>query len=65
MKHPETHCDCGEMLNPLTLRWRCSVCGKSAIMRVSILAAVCDGESFRKGEPQGNATTREQAAGAS
>jgi hypothetical protein len=34
-------------------------------MRVSILAAVCDGESFRKGEPQGNATTREQAAGAS
>ena len=56
MKHPETHCDCGELASPLTLRWRCSVCGQSAIMHVSKLAAVCDGESFRKGEPRGNAT---------
>jgi hypothetical protein len=52
MKHPEAQCDCGEAATPLTIRWRCSVCGKSAMMRVSILAAVCDGESFRKGEPQ-------------
>ena len=63
MKHPETHCDGGEMVSPLTIRWRCSACGKSAIMHVSTLAAVCDGESFKKGGPQGNATTREQAAG--
>jgi hypothetical protein len=60
MKHPETHCDCAEAVHPLALRWRCSVCGASAIMRVSTLAAVCGGESIRNGEPQGNATNREQ-----
>jgi hypothetical protein len=32
-------------------------------MHVSTLAAVCDGERMRKGEPQGNATKSEQAAG--
>ena len=53
MKHRETHCDCGEMVSPLSNRWRCSVCGKSAIMHVAIFAAVCDGESFKKREPEG------------
>jgi hypothetical protein len=60
MKHPETRCDCAEAVNPLALRWRCPVCGESRTMRVSTLAAVCDSESIRKGEPQGNATKREQ-----
>jgi hypothetical protein len=52
-KHPETNCDCGaKAANPLALRWRCSVCGTSAIMKISTLDAVCDGERIRKAEPQ-------------
>jgi hypothetical protein len=47
MHHPEAHCDCAAAATPLALRWRCSVCGKSAIMKVSTLAAVCDGEIRR------------------
>ena len=50
MKHPETHCDCPSSATPLALRWRCPVCGKTAIMRT--LATVCDGETIRKVEPQ-------------
>ena len=54
-KHPETNCDCGaKAASPLALRWRCSVCGTSAIMKISTLAAVCDGERIRKAEPQGD-----------
>jgi hypothetical protein len=54
-KHPETNCDCGsKAASPLALRWRCSVCGTSAIMKISTLAAVCDGERIRKVEPQGD-----------
>jgi hypothetical protein len=52
MKHPETHCDCSSSAGPLALRWRCPFCGKSAVMRVTTLATVCDGESLRKAEPQ-------------
>jgi hypothetical protein len=52
MKHPESHCHCAELATPLTLRWRCSVCGKSAMMKVSTVATVCDGESVRIVEPQ-------------
>jgi integrase len=37
---------------PLALRWRCPVCGKTAIMRVTTLATVCDGETIKKVEPQ-------------
>jgi hypothetical protein len=37
---------------PLALRWRWPVCGKTAIMRVTTLATVCDGETVRKVEPQ-------------
>ena len=61
MKHPETHCLCAEAVNPLVLRWRCPDCDSSAIMHVSTLAVVCDGESIR--EPQGHATKREQPVG--
>jgi hypothetical protein len=38
----------------LALRWRCSVYGTSAIMKISTLAAVCDGERIRGAEPQGD-----------
>jgi hypothetical protein len=54
MKHPETHCYCPTAAGPLTLRWRCPDCGKGAIMKVSTLDTVCDGESLRKAEPQGD-----------
>jgi predicted RNA-binding Zn-ribbon protein involved in translation (DUF1610 family) len=53
MKHSETHCHCATAAGPLALRWRCPDCGKSAIMKVSTLATVCDGESLRKVEPEG------------
>ena len=52
MKHPDTSCNCAAAASPLALRWRCSVCGKTAIMKVSILAAVCDGGTIRKVEPE-------------
>ena len=53
MKHPDTNCDCDPAAaTPLSLRWRCPVCGKAAIMRVSTLAAICDGEAIRKVEPE-------------
>jgi predicted RNA-binding Zn-ribbon protein involved in translation (DUF1610 family) len=52
MKHPESHCSCPAAATPLALRWRCPDCGKTAIMRVSILAAACDGDTIRKAEPQ-------------
>jgi hypothetical protein len=37
MKHPDAHCDCAAAATALALRWRCSVCGKTAIMKVSFL----------------------------
>jgi hypothetical protein len=52
MKHPDTRCDCAAPASPLALRWRCPACGKTAIMRVSTLAAVCDGDTMRKVEPE-------------
>jgi hypothetical protein len=53
MKHPDAHCDCGPAAaSPLALRWRCPVCGKTAIMKVSTLAADCDGDAIRKVEPE-------------
>jgi hypothetical protein len=51
MKHPVAHCHCPTAAAPLALRWRCPDCGKSAVMKVSTLATVCDGESLRKMEP--------------
>jgi hypothetical protein len=51
MKHPDARCDCGSAAaSPLALRWRCPVCGKTAIMKVSTLAADCDGDTIRKVE---------------
>ena len=47
MKHPDTHCSCATAATPLALRWRCPFCGKSAIMKVSSVAAVCDGDTIR------------------
>jgi predicted RNA-binding Zn-ribbon protein involved in translation (DUF1610 family) len=52
MKHPETHCTCTLSAGPLALRWRCPTCGKSAIVKVAIIATVCDGENIRKVEAQ-------------
>ena len=50
MKHPDTRCECAAAASALALRWSCSVCGKTAIMKVSTLAAVCDGDTIRKVE---------------
>ena len=52
MKHPATSCNCVSAVNPLALRWRCSVCGKTEIMNISNVAAVCDGGAIRKVEPE-------------
>ena len=52
MKHTEAHCDCAVAVAPLALRWRCSSCGKTGIMKVSTLAAVCDGDTMRKVEAE-------------
>ena len=51
MKHPATSCNCVSAVNPLALRWRCSVCGKTEIMNISNVAANCDGE-IRGVEPE-------------
>ena len=50
MKHSDTSCDCAAMASPLAVRWRCSLCGKTAIMKVSTLAAVCNGDTIKKAE---------------
>ena len=51
MKHPAASCKCVLAVNPLALRWRCSVCGKTEIMNISNVAANCDGE-IRRVEPE-------------
>lgn len=50
MHHADTNCDCGAAVSALALRWRCAVCGKTAIMKVSTLAVVCDGDTMRNVE---------------
>jgi hypothetical protein len=52
MKHPDTSCNCVTAASPLALRWRCSICDKIAILKVSTLAAVCNGDTIRKVEPE-------------
>jgi len=52
MKHPEASCDCGQAATPLALRWRCTACGKTAIMKVSTHDAVCDGVTMRSVAPE-------------
>jgi hypothetical protein len=51
MKHLATSCNCVAAVNPLALRWSCSVCGKTEIINISIVAAVCDGE-IRRVKPE-------------
>jgi len=50
MDHTDTSCQCGAAVSPLALRWRCPVCGKTAIVKVSTVAAICDGDTIRKVE---------------
>ena len=57
MKHPDTSCDGTVAASPLAVRWRCPVDGKTAIMKVSILAAICDGDTIRGVEPEGRFTS--------
>jgi hypothetical protein len=53
MNHSDTGCNCDPAAaSPLALRWRCPVCDKTAIMKVSTLAAVCDGHTIRKVQPE-------------
>jgi hypothetical protein len=52
MKHPETHCDCIAPATPLALRWRCPDCGKSTILKLPIIDAICDGVSLKRVEAQ-------------
>jgi DNA-directed RNA polymerase subunit RPC12/RpoP len=59
MHHADANCDCGAAVSALALRWRCPECGKTAIMKVSTLAAVCDGDTMRKVEP--NAVSHQSA----
>jgi hypothetical protein len=61
MKHPDSNCDCTAAASPLALRWGCSVCGRTAIMKASILAAICDGDTIRRVEPA-DAAARPQTA---
>lgn len=52
MKHPDASCDCAGAASPLAVRWHCPVCGMPATMRISSLAAVCNGDTMRKVEPE-------------
>jgi len=52
MKHANSSCECTAAVSPLALRWGCSVCGKTAIIKVSILAAICDGDTIRGVKPE-------------
>jgi hypothetical protein len=52
MKHPDASCDCAAPASALAVRWRCPVCGKTAIMKISTLAAVCSGDTIRRAEPE-------------
>jgi hypothetical protein len=49
MNHTDTSCDCGTAVSALA--YGGAVCGKTAIMKVSTLAAVCDDDTIRKVEP--------------
>ena len=47
MKHRKTSCECSAMAGPLSLRWRCPACGRTATIKVSALTASCDGDMIR------------------
>jgi hypothetical protein len=50
MKHPKTSCECSAMAGPLSLRWRCAACGRTATIKVAALATACDGDTMREVE---------------
>jgi hypothetical protein len=52
MRHPKTSCECSLMAGPLSLRWRCPDCGRTATIKVAALAADCDGDMMREAEPE-------------
>jgi hypothetical protein len=52
MKHPVSSCHPTVAASALALEWGCPVCGKTAIIKVSILAAICDGDTIRGVEPE-------------
>jgi predicted RNA-binding Zn-ribbon protein involved in translation (DUF1610 family) len=52
MRHSDTSCDCVTAASPLALRWRCSVCGNTAIVKISTHATVCNGDTIRRVEPE-------------
>jgi hypothetical protein len=52
MKHPDSSCHSTVTASPLALCWGCPVCGRTAIIKVSILAAICDGDTIRGVEPE-------------
>jgi hypothetical protein len=52
MKHPDLNCECTAATSPLALRWGCSARGKTAIIKISMLAAICDGDTIRGVEPE-------------
>ena len=57
MKHANSSCDCAAAVSPLALRWGCSVCGKTAIIKVPILAGICDGDTIRGVKSEGRFTS--------
>jgi hypothetical protein len=61
MKHPDASCDCGQAVNPLALRWRCPVCGRTAIIKVAALTTVCDGDTIRAETPRPGGGISDQA----
>ena len=61
MKHPDTSCDCSAMAGPLALRWRCPVCGRTAIIKVAALTTVCDGDTIRAETPRPSGEISDQA----
>jgi predicted RNA-binding Zn-ribbon protein involved in translation (DUF1610 family) len=57
MNHANMRCDCEpKAASPLALRWRCPTCGNTAIMRVSTMAARCDGDVLKKVEAEADPT---------
>jgi hypothetical protein len=57
MNHANSSCDCTAAVSPLALRWGCSVCGKTEIIKISILAAICDGDIIRGVKPEDRFTS--------
>jgi predicted RNA-binding Zn-ribbon protein involved in translation (DUF1610 family) len=46
----DASCDCAAAASALAVRGRCPACGKTAIMKISTLTAVCGGDTMRKAD---------------